>query len=76
MHREIALRNLTLRPFYDEVFTILALLSYTSLSHIYRDKKNVVDGISKAVVGMERGTWIISVIHNGHTTKYNHEPWT
>jgi hypothetical protein len=56
MHIEIALRNFTLRPFYDEVFRILAFFSYTSLSHIYKDKKNVVDGISKAVVGMERGT--------------------
>jgi ribonuclease HI len=68
MHKEIALRNFTLQPLYDEVLNLLTSFSYTSLSHIYKDKNNVADGLSKAGVGMERGTWIISVIQNGHTT--------
>jgi ribonuclease HI len=76
MHKEISLGNFTLRPLYDEVHNLLTSFSYTSLSHIYRDMNNVADGLSKAGVGLDQGTWIISVIQNGHTAEYNHEPWT
>jgi ribonuclease HI len=76
MHKEIALRNFTLQPLFDEVIYLVTYFSYTSMSHIYRDINNVANRLSKARVKLERGTWIISVIQNKHTTEYNHEPLT
>jgi hypothetical protein len=38
------------------------------MSHIYRDMNNVVDILSKVGVGLDRGNWIISVIHNENST--------
>lgn len=76
MRKEIAVRNFTLHPLYDEVLNLLTYFSHTSLSHIYRDRNRLADGLSKAGVGLERGTWIITEIQNGHTEEYNHEPWT
>jgi len=43
------------------------------LGHIYMDKNSVAYGLSKPIVGLERGNWFVSVIQNGHTALYNHE---
>jgi hypothetical protein len=72
---ETTLRNFNLQTLYDEVFNILTSFSYISVSHIYRDRSRLADGLSKARVGLEQGYWIITTSRNGHTSEYNHDPW-
>jgi hypothetical protein len=62
MHKEIALISFTIWLMYDEVINPMTSFSYTSLSHIYRDNNSVVDGLSKVGVGLEWGTYIVSII--------------
>ena len=66
MRKEVALGNFTSQPLYDEVLNLLASFSYTSLSHIYRDRNSVADRLSKVGVGLERGTWIFSNLQWTH----------
>jgi ribonuclease HI len=60
--KETTLRNFTLQPLYDDVQLLMTTFSHISLSHIYRDKNMIVDGLSKDGLGLDRGTWIISIL--------------
>jgi ribonuclease HI len=47
IRKEAQIRNFTLQPLYDDIQMQMTTFSHISLSHIYRDMNNIVDGLSK-----------------------------
>jgi hypothetical protein len=68
LRKEASIKNFTLQPLYDDIQRQMTTFSHISLSHIYRDKNRIVD-LSKYGLGLEHGTWIISILQDGHSNE-------
>jgi hypothetical protein len=68
------LRNFTLQPLFYDVQNLLTSFSHISLSHIYRDRNRIADGLSKDGLGLNQGAWIISEQRDGHIFD-THDSW-
>jgi hypothetical protein len=74
LRKEESIKISTLQ-LYDGVQQHMTTFSHISLSHIYRDKKRVVDGLSKEGLGLQHGTWIASILLDRNTYEFTRATW-
>eukprot|EP00253_Pinus_taeda_P002811 PITA_02811 len=71
-----ACHNQILKTLMDEIFLLKASFNFFAISHIYRDKNEDADQLSKAGVQQDLGNWVTEEIRQGHTVRSNMPPYT
>lgn len=72
MNREFALRNFTLQPLFNEVWSLLTGFTAISFEHIFKKRNMVADCLSKDGFELEQGTWEVMEDQAGIHTEYTH----
>jgi hypothetical protein len=75
MKMEYVLRNFTLQLLLDEIRGILAGFNYHSFQHIFRDRNQIADCLSKYRIQLACGEWFIQEDLNGHISEYVQLPF-
>ena len=75
MKRGNSLSSYLLQPLFDELKGITCVFNFISFQHVYREKNQIVDGLSKAGLHMAFGQWFIQAKEEGELNKYHQPPF-
>eukprot|EP00253_Pinus_taeda_P030159 PITA_30159 len=75
VNRKAYCHNQILRNLVEEIFLLKAYFNPFSICHIYRDKNEEADQLSKAGVQQDMGNWNIEEIRQGHSVRSNLPPY-
>eukprot|EP00253_Pinus_taeda_P034216 PITA_34216 len=75
VNRKAYCHNQILRNLVEEIFLLKASFNPFSICHIYRDKNEEADQLSKAGVQQDMGNWNIEEIRQGHSVRSNLPPY-
>jgi ribonuclease HI len=65
MRRGNSLSSYLLQPLFDELKGITCVFNFISFQRVYREKNQIVDGLSKAGLQMAFGQWFIQAEGRG-----------
>jgi len=65
----------TLRDTLDDVFTLKSQFYFIVCSHIYRERSEIVDHLSKEATQLNKGQWIVYEYRDGEFYKFFHRPF-
>eukprot|EP00253_Pinus_taeda_P015896 PITA_15896 len=69
-------QNQILMTLVEEISSLKASFNKFSICHIYRDKNEEADQLSKAVLQQDMGSWTVEEIRQGQSVKTNLPPYT
>jgi ribonuclease HI len=75
MKGEFNLCNFTLQPLFHDILLLKSTFSHISFTHVYRDRNNEANMLSKDGVALENGIWKITDNTLAHSFEYVHAPW-
>lgn len=67
--------NQILKNLVEKIYYLKASFNTFSICHIYRDKNDDADQLSKAGVQQDLGNWVIEEIREGHSVRSNVPPY-
>jgi hypothetical protein len=70
MRRGNSLSSYLLETLFDEIKGITCVFNFISFQHVYREKNQIVDGLSKAGIQMAFGQWFIQAKEEGERIFY------
>jgi hypothetical protein len=75
MKGDFNIQNFTLLPLFQEIQNSLSGFSYISFDHVYRNRNEEVDRLSKAGLEMDKGVKKIAEKNQALSSEYLHDSW-
>jgi ribonuclease HI len=67
--------NILLHPILEEIFRLLHTLNDYSFNHVYRERNQLVDSLSKVGLHLPHGSWHILETKEEDTYEFFHRPF-